>query len=166
MANNEWMTPSKYIESARKVMGSIDLDPASNDDAQLVIKARQWNTAAYGDETFNYKWEGNVWLNPPYGVGLAKPFTKKLCDSYLGGSVNQAVVLTNNTTDTYWFSDTLGEYAAAYCFPRLRIQFTPPTGTKQSSNSKGQVFSYFGKNIAAFIAEFQQYGLCVIPWRS
>ena len=164
MANNEWSTPSKYIESARKVMGSIDLDPASNDKAQKIVKSTKYFTAA-NSGLENKMWNGNIWLNPPYGVGLALPFTGKLCNSYLNGSVDQAIVLTNNTTDTIWFSDTLGEHATAYCFPRLRIQFDAPAGTKKSSNSKGQVFSYLGGNVAAFIAEFQQYGLCVIPWR-
>jgi len=31
---SEWNTPSEYIESARELMGKIDIDPASNKQAQ------------------------------------------------------------------------------------------------------------------------------------
>ncbi len=36
----EWYTPGRYVELARQVMGSIDLDPASNELAQTWIKAK------------------------------------------------------------------------------------------------------------------------------
>ena len=35
--NNEWYTPPKFIEAAREVMGSIDLDPATSKVAQETV---------------------------------------------------------------------------------------------------------------------------------
>ena len=32
----------EYIELARKTMGSIDLDPASNSEAQRIVKAKKY----------------------------------------------------------------------------------------------------------------------------
>ena len=163
MANNEWGTPSKYLESARVVMDGIDLDPASNDEAQKRVKANKY----YTEDTNGLiqDWHGNVWLNPPYGVGLAKPFVEKLISSYQAGNVEQAIVLTNNVTDTAWFNETLGAYASALCFPSPRIQFETPPNTTRSSNSKGQVFSYIGLDPARFLSEFAQFGLITLPVR-
>lgn len=42
--DEESYTPRQYIESARTVMGSIDLDPASNEIAQMTVKAELWLT--------------------------------------------------------------------------------------------------------------------------
>jgi hypothetical protein len=35
----EWFTPGDYIEKARRVLGVIDIDPASCAEAQQVVKA-------------------------------------------------------------------------------------------------------------------------------
>jgi hypothetical protein len=62
--NPESYTPAKYIESARQVLGQIDLDPASNELAQQVVKAAQWYGEA--DNGLLKDWHGTVFLNPPY----------------------------------------------------------------------------------------------------
>lgn len=58
MANNSWGTPPHFIESARKVMGSIDTDPASNDEAQQIVQAEQYYTE--DDSGLDQYWNGNV----------------------------------------------------------------------------------------------------------
>jgi len=163
MANNEWATPLNYLHSARIVMGSIDLDPASNHSAQENVKAETYYTQEM--DGLQHHWQGKTWINPPFGRGLAKPFMEKLIKHYVAGDVLEAIVLTNNVTDTAWFADTLGTHAAMFCFPSPRIQFITPPGTKKSSNSHGQVFSYFGRWPAKFVEEFGQYGIIAAPIR-
>ncbi|GAM77090.1 modification methylase Bsp6I [Vibrio ishigakensis] len=152
--NNEWHTPHQYIDSARKVMGSIDTDPASNDIAQEYIQADTYYTI--DNSSLDKEWSGNVWMNPPYGRTI-KDFCNKLVDEFESGRVKQAIVLTNNGTDTQWF-DALSGISSAICHHKKRIAFLRPTGERVNNNTKGQIFMYIGDNSQAFRDEFNQYG--------
>lgn len=164
MANNEWGTPPIYIESARKVMGDIHVDPASNERAQSIVKAETYYTKE--NSGLDKLWNGNVWLNPPYGRGEAMPFCKQLTESYVGGFVKQSIVLTNNVSDTAWWVATIGQHCTAICQPDHRIAFiNPETGLPERGNDRNQLFAYLGNNVGSFIAEFSQYGLCSVPMR-
>jgi hypothetical protein len=72
----ERYTPAKYIEIARTVMGTIDVDPASCEMAQKIVKATTFFTVK--DDGLNKEWIGNIWLNPPYHRGLGPKFIDKL----------------------------------------------------------------------------------------
>ena len=99
--SDEWYTPAEYIEAARRVMGSIDLDPASCDMAQAVVQADVYLSKL--ENGLVQQWiRENVWINPPYGQ--AAPWVAKLLAEYDKGSfVKQAIVLLNNMTETGYF---------------------------------------------------------------
>ena len=46
------------------MLGGIDLDPASNAEANRVVRAEVFFSSA--DDGLGKSWEGRVWLNPPY----------------------------------------------------------------------------------------------------
>ena len=96
---NEWYTPSKYIEAARTVMGSIDLDPASCELAQETVQAGQYFTI--DDSGLTKEWRGNVWLNPPYSKESVGLFATKLVEET--ANLSETIVLVNNATETAWF---------------------------------------------------------------
>jgi phage N-6-adenine-methyltransferase len=156
--DEESYTPSKYIESARVVMGSIDLDPASNAMAQETVKAAAYFTSE--TDGLAQAWSGNVWLNPPFTALVINKFIDKAASHFMAGEVSQAIVLTNNNTDTSWFHQG-ASVAAAICFTKGRINFLKRNGEK-SSPTNGQAFFYFGGNVGAFAAEFSKHGLVMV----
>lgn len=61
--SGERFTPPYLVEAARRVLGGIDLDPASCAKANTVIKADQYFTR--DDNALTQNWRGKVFLNPP-----------------------------------------------------------------------------------------------------
>jgi phage N-6-adenine-methyltransferase len=152
----EWYTPPVYIEAARRVMGSIDLDPASSDKANESVKAEEFYSEE--DDGLAYPWHGNVWLNPPYKMPEVENFSAKLYIDYKNGRVKQGILLTHNTTDTKWWHEAAAQ-AAAICFTRGRIDFINSNNKSATSPRQGQTFMYFGDNAEAFHAEFSLFGM-------
>lgn len=152
--NNEWYTPKEYIEAARSVMGSIDVDPASNDIAQKIVNAATYYTAETNglDKT----WEGNVWLNPPYASDLIGKFADKLIQEQ--EHYKQAIVLVNNATETEWFNKIIS-IASAVCFPKGRVKFYMPDG-RTGAPLQGQAVLYIGSRPEAFASAFCKLGWC------
>ena len=106
---NEWYTPAPIIAAARAVMGGIDLDPASSAKANETVQATTFYSIE--DDGLNKEWQGRVWMNPPYAAKLIPAFIDKLSTS----NITQAIVLTNNATETQWGQSCLVS-AIVYAF--------------------------------------------------
>ena len=152
---NEWYTPPEYIEAARGLMGSIDVDPASSDRANEVIKAKTYYTI----ETDGLKqhWNGNVWLNPPYAQPLVDQFSKALTSKFKSGEIQQACVLVNNATETEWFQRIM-KLCTAICFIKGRVKFLNTNGEASGAPLQGQVIIYLGENRSGFADKFSHIG--------
>lgn len=157
--NNEWYTPSRFVELARQVLGAIDIDPASNAIAQETVKAATY----YTQETngLDKPWNGKVWMNPPYSRNLIGRFIDKMVEEYRTGRCTEAIVLTHNSSDTRWAAALFGG-ASALCFTRGRVKFVSPKG-KFAAPAMGQLFSYFGRRPDRFASVFREVGHIVTP---
>jgi phage N-6-adenine-methyltransferase len=151
---NEWFTPKQYIKLARDVLGTIDLDPASSEKAQKVVKAEKYFTK--DDSGLENEWKGRVWLNPPYAQPLISEFVTKLITEVSVGRVSEAILLTHNYTDTSWFHQAAG-ISSAICFTRGRIQFYNAQG-EIAAPTQGQAFFYYGRNVKKFVKVFSDTG--------
>ena len=152
--NNEWYTPKKYVDAARRVLGNIDLDPASCAYANETVRAEKFFSV--DDDGLTKEWHGKVWMNPPYNSESVVKFTEKFVDEYQVGNTKEGIVLVNNATETSWFTNMVNA-AAAVVFSRGRIRYE--SATRESlSPLQGQAFLYFGQNIEKFLNEFSEIG--------
>jgi hypothetical protein len=151
---NEWYTPVEYIEAARAVLGEIDLDPASSDFAQKVIRAKSYFTKA--QDGLTKEWFGRVWLNPPFAQPFIANFAAKIVAEVMAGRVPEAIMVTNNYSDTAWFH-LAASVASAICFTRGRVKFYNQYEVG-AQPTQGQTFFYFGDKPDRFTSVFRQIG--------
>ena len=99
----------------------------------------------------------SVWINPPYGKLMGKAVAKFI-EEYKAGTFKSGILLCNNSTDTKWFK-SLAEYTTAFCFTDHRIAFYNKDSKNMSSNTRGQIFLYFGQSPNSFKENFSEHGL-------
>lgn len=141
MDSPEWYTPSPFVEAARQVMGSIDLDPASHEEANLTVKAGAFFTAENNGLTL--RWWGNVFVNPPGGKGpggkpLVPAFWKHMMKEYADGNFDQAIWIGYSleqlqTLQRVSFKSPLN---FPLCIPHRRIAFVENEAKKAARIEK------------------------------
>ena len=153
---NEWYTPVEFVEAAREVMGGIDCDPASCEIANRTVNATKFfDKDADG---LRQKWNGRIFLNPPYAKPLISQFAEALASKFENDEIKQAVVLVNNATETGWFA-RIASQASAVCFPSSRIRFLDPSGAPSGAPLQGQSILYLGANQSEFCKRFATIGI-------
>jgi len=152
---NEWYTPPDYVEAARLTMDKIDVDPASSDLANQIIKADKYFTIK--EDGLKQEWHGNIWMNPPYSQPLIAKFCDLLVDKYLKKEIKQACVLVNNATETNFYQRML-RTCDAVCFIKGRIKFIDKNGNASGAPLQGQTILYFGEYFEAFSENFSYFG--------
>ena len=158
---NEWYTPDQYIDAARAVLGTIDLDPASSEIAQRRVAASKFFTLE--TDGLAQDWHGRVWLNPPYAQPHIEYFADKMIAQFKCGNVKSGIMLTHNYTDTAWFQK-LALYASAICFTAGRVRFISPDN-ELASPTQGQAFFFFGEKPGHFFEVFRPFGFIARPVR-
>lgn len=129
MDSADWYTSTKYVEAARAVMGGIDLDPASHEEANQTIKA----THFYDQEAngLAHQWLGRIFINPPggkdaAGMGLVPAFWLKLLAEWMAGRVEQAIWIGYSLEQLQTLQSCDGcrhPLDFAICIPARRIAF-------------------------------------------
>lgn len=158
--HEEWFTPQIYADAVRAVMGDIDLDPASCREANQIIRARRYFTKE--EDGLKQRWYGRIYINPLYKQGVMSKFVEKLISEFTDRNVTEAIVLTNNATETKWFQD-LSSCSRAVCLNKGRIRFVNEKGEIIGAPMQGQAFFYLGDNVSRFCEIFRRFGTILIP---
>lgn len=156
----EWYTPPAIVESARKVLGGISLDPASSAKAQEIVQADRYIAAEEDALRDGAEWGSGerVFINPPYERELVKRFASELIRQIDANCVDAAIWLSNNSTDTQWAA-WLMNVSTAVCFPTGRVEFLDGRLEPSGKPIQGQmILAVGGVDPAEFMREFAQYG--------
>jgi hypothetical protein len=151
--SHEWFTPARYVEAAREVLGTIDLDPASCEGANATVGAVRFFDAH--TDGLAHDWPGRVWLNPPYGR-LGPQFVAKLLEQHRASITTAAILLVAPHTSAAWFQPLFG---FPLCFTNHRIKFIGGGDAPTQSN----VFAYLGPRAQCFGAVFRRFGSVMVP---
>lgn len=154
----EWYTPARYLEAVRQVLGDIDLDPASNQQANATIGAKKFFTQ--DDNGLRKKWSGRVFMNPPYGKteegkSLASAFCNKAIEEYEAGNIDACIILINSLHSQAWQAPL---YTHTVCFVDHRIQFISGDGQTNKNPTFQNIFVYLGTDVEKFSAAFAKFG--------
>jgi ParB family chromosome partitioning protein len=168
--DNDRRTPGRVIDLARATLGRIDLDPASDLQANAVVQAEHIFTKL--DDGLTKPWFGRVFLNPPggkmpylgslNGLSRAAVWWAKLLYEVGAGRVEAAIFVAFNIEamlNTQKFAPRPIQ-AYPFCVPRKRLAFPSSCGEKAGSppaasaivcvthSGENQIVSAFRKNFA------------------
>ncbi len=181
----EHNTPAGIVEKVRDVLGSIDLDPASNTLANTVIAAKKHYTI--NDNGLAKPWHGSVFCNPPGGSlvddrdwislfpdgqngrSLAKAFWQKLCKEVKGGHIDHAIFLAFSV-DLLQTSQSCLHAAGDFpvCFPSHRIKYLDVSLQAKTSPPNISAIIYVPgtkDNTEGFVNTFSHVGSVMMPAR-
>ena len=154
-AHDEHYTPDWIWQAAARVMGGIDLDPASNSHTHPhVSEAKRHYT--HEDNGLLWWWLGRIWLNPPYCKtedSSLMLWMQALTASYDAGLLTEACVLVPAYTDTGWW-EALMALGPVICAPKGRLTYVG----NDSPARYPSAIAYIGENLSGFWHEFRPHG--------
>lgn len=122
----EWRTPSGIFKALEKEFGPFDLDPCADPKSR---RGRNFYSIDEGWSGLAKKWEGHVFMNPPYGRQIIQWVEKAYDEANRGALV---VCLIPCRTDTRWWHDFVMK-ADEIRFIRGRLKFMQDNGIENSA---------------------------------
>jgi hypothetical protein len=156
----EHYTPQYILEAVISCMGAIDLDPCSNSGEIPNVPAARHYTVR--DNGLVQSWEGRIFLNPPFGLGVEQWFSKLYQEKDAGRTLD-AIVLWKSATETAAWK-TLTALSCRVCFPSARIRFVGPSLGERTGPTFSPALFYIGNDPERFEICFAGIGpVWVVP---
>jgi hypothetical protein len=119
--NNDWGTPSIWLDRVKITLGAIDLDPASDEQHNARVGAKFFYTEKQNG--LRQGWHGRVFLNPPGGRGIPKLFFEKLVQEYMSTAVEAGIYLGYSLEQLLWSRKILEHIKCDIAIPQKRVHF-------------------------------------------
>ena len=169
--DNSRLTPQEVIDRTKELFdGTIDLDPASDEEANIRIKAQTIYTVE--DNGLNCAWPGKVFLNPPGGkrnlmiggeyvqASEVALWWAKLLSEVRNGRTTEAVFVCFNLEamlNTQKWAP-LPIQAFPFCVPSVRLQYQSRNGGASKSPGGASALVYIGDKYSSFRRCFDAMG--------
>lgn len=166
-----WRTPPEILKMVKVVLGPIDFDAASDNDANRDVQA-----GAYFDEetdalTTAWPVDCSVYLNPPggklEGKSKVRLFWQRLMKYRKEGHLKHAIFACFSVEA---LQTTQGDHPCAmdfpFCVPKKRVKWVHPVHRDKISPSHSNAFIYVPGTVNStsnFIIGFSPLGKCVHP---
>ncbi|MBS0950559.1 adenine methyltransferase [Weissella minor] len=112
----DWETPQAFFDELNERF-NFDIDAAATEENHKLD-----NFISPEMDSLNTEWQGNVFINPPYGTAL-KRFVKKAYEEHLRDSTRVIVMLIPARTDTsYWHDYIFGKAKVEFLRGRLKFE--------------------------------------------
>ena len=165
-ATDAWGTPIDIIERSRIVLGSIDLDPASDWRFNHNVKAKYHITKEEDGLKKPWPSECSIFLNPPGGKtgrdSNTVLFWERLMHYRKDAFFKHAIFLAFSL-EALQTTQKIDPPIAAFpiCIPRKRLQFITPEGLTGAAPSHSNVIVYVPGSVDRtheFVEEFCDLG--------
>lgn len=166
--SDSWRTPPYVLTLVKAVLGEIDLDPASDEKANVNVGAKQIFTREQNGLLKAWP-AGSVYLNPPGGKidnqALAALFWARLMAHLNTGRLTHAIFLAFSTSalQTTQKKGCKPIMDFTFCVPAERIRFVHKLGLDMDAPSHSNVIVYVPGTVDKtdlFIETFQTLGVC------
>ena len=162
--SQHWGTPAVYVKAVRQVLGTIDLDPCSNEFS--IVQARTEYRLPDHDG-LRESWEARtIYVNPPYGSDKERGTRIRQwlakCEEAYREYRSEVIALVPVATNTgHWKRHVWGAATAVAFLYDTRLKFL----VNGSPSGKGAPMScamvYWGNHFEKFRGTFVEHGAVV-----
>lgn len=150
---DEWYTPAYIFEALGE---QFDLDVAAPMRGPLHVPAVRW----YWDSSLQRKWDGFVWMNPPFGhQNTKRAWLAKFFDHGNG------VALLPDRTSAPWWQEA-APLASAVLFVSPKVKFIRPDGTIGAQPGTGTTLLSAGQRGADALMRAKKLGVVFRPFNT
>lgn len=152
ITGDDYYTSEEVIAAARRLMGDIDLDPASHVVANTVVQAKRFFNQA--ENGLLQEWSGRLWINPPFSQW--KQWVPKIIGEWRSGRIEEMCVLSAMRTVTARYFEALLAESNGVCVMSGRRKFWG--GVAGDAPDDGHCIFYFGNRKDDFRKQFWELG--------